>query len=110
MWNCGECGCKNIAASLDVCPMCFKEAPMPKITSAGPSNRWEEPELRETPEASQEPVDEVSEAMPSQEPEQTTEAPETGSEGAPEQEQPQQPTVEELQAQIAQIQSQNQAS
>lgn len=105
MWNCEKCGCKNIAGPLDVCPMCFKEATMPKITSAGSSNQWEEPEVTEIPVM---PVEAAVEAPTDQEPEQVQEAAETVPGPVAEQPQdqaPQQPTVEELQAQIAQLQN-----
>lgn len=109
MWNCDKCGCKNIAASLDVCPMCFKEASMPRITSSGPSNHWELPEVLEAPETSQQPVEELSEAVQAQEPEVSEEAPEKDAEPVSDDIPPvpaPPPTVEELQAQIAQLQSQ----
>lgn len=47
MWNCIECGCRFIAASLLSCPMCGIENPegkvneMPKATTAGSSSFYE---------------------------------------------------------------------
>lgn len=43
MWECG-CGCRGIAADLPTCPMCEKGRVMPKGTSGGASNGWEQPD------------------------------------------------------------------
>jgi len=41
MWDCPDCGCLRIAASLTFCPMCFRERNMPKATvEGGASNAW----------------------------------------------------------------------
>jgi hypothetical protein len=44
MWECQQCGCKGIAADLVACPMCEEERKMPKSTTGGASNAWEETE------------------------------------------------------------------
>lgn len=43
MWECLLCGCRAIAESVEKCPMCEKEKPVPTTTTAGPSNAWEPP-------------------------------------------------------------------
>lgn len=50
LWDCEHCGCKAIAASLTICPVCREEKGVPKATVAGPSNRWGESEVEATPE------------------------------------------------------------
>lgn len=48
MWDCTECGCRSIAAGLESCPMCGRVVGVPKATSGGASNAWEqqpEPEV-----------------------------------------------------------------
>lgn len=42
MWVCEACGCLGIAAGLEVCPQCGKESAVPKTTSGGASNAWEQ--------------------------------------------------------------------
>lgn len=43
MWDCPECGCLSIAASLTTCPMCGKERDMPTTTTGGASNALAQP-------------------------------------------------------------------
>lgn len=43
MWDCIKCGCRAIAASLGLCPMCRKEREMPKVSAGGPSSRFAKP-------------------------------------------------------------------
>jgi len=69
MWTC-QCGCRNIAADLTRCPMCTEEKAMPKATSGGASNAWEEQEA-----AAQAPVADPAPATPAEETEPA--APET---------------------------------
>ena len=38
MWDCQECSCGRIAASLTTCPMCGRERDMPTCTTGGASN------------------------------------------------------------------------
>jgi hypothetical protein len=43
MWDCPECGCRNIAESVDECPMCG--APNPESKPAAPDlSDQEQPE------------------------------------------------------------------
>lgn len=42
MWVCSQCGCQGIAAGLGLCPQCGEERQMPKATSGGASNAWEQ--------------------------------------------------------------------
>lgn len=42
LWTCGPCGCQGIAADLPRCPQCGEERGMPKATSGGASNAWEQ--------------------------------------------------------------------
>jgi len=59
MWDCQNCGCRAIAESLALCPVCRKERGMPKAPAgAAPSNAaalpgetgYIDPEPGETPE------------------------------------------------------------
>lgn len=45
MWDCPECGCQAIAASLRVCPQCraAKEDDMPKATAGGGASNAQDP-------------------------------------------------------------------
>lgn len=69
MWDCSKCGCRCIAASIQVCPMCFKEEKMPNATSGGPSNNWEPTVEPEDAAPVEEPQDEVPAEAPEQQPE-----------------------------------------
>lgn len=42
MWDCDSCGCQAIAGSLAACPMCMKEAEMPRTNHGGSSNAWDD--------------------------------------------------------------------
>ena len=66
MSTCEQCGCMNIAGSLDFCPQCREEREMPKSTAGGASNGYER-EITE-PEQEQEEVVEAEAEEPEPEP------------------------------------------
>ncbi len=58
MWDCPACGCQAIAPDLAFCPQCFENRPeegaVPKTTTAGSSNAWEEQEMASGPDQAEE--------------------------------------------------------
>lgn len=61
MWDCPECGCQAIAASLTRCPMCDTEVDMGAISRLGGPTNYGEPRPGPAPEVTEEPAPEVTE-------------------------------------------------